>query len=270
MKAHTDIVPRPPMVEEGLPQSLEANELLTNKRLTKNRYQDLINIKRNRSESDSRNIKMFFFLGLSLSLLLVSTAINWKTYERGDLVDLGMIDTEFDDLIEVPVSEQPPPPPPAEKQPLVITEVSDEEIIEDIEINLDVEMTEETELEELNMDFTAEPPAEEVVEEVFTVVEQWPTPEGGMQAFYDYVANEMEYPAAARRLGIEGMVFVRFVVEKDGSITDVTIVRGIGAGCDEEALRVVKNAPSWNPGKQRGRAVRVLMTVPIRFVLKQR
>lgn len=272
MKAHTDIVPRPPMVDEGLPQSLEANELLSNKRLTKKRYQDLINIKRDRSNADRRNITMFFFLGLTISLLLVSTAINWKSYDQAELVDLGKLDADFDETIEVPLSEQPPPPPPVEKQPLVITEVSDEEIVEEIEVNLDVEMTEDTQLEDLNIDFTAEEPAaeEEVAEEIFTVVEQWPTPPGGMQSFYNYVASELEYPASARRLGVEGMVFVRFVVEKDGSITDVVAVKGIGAGCDEEAIRVVQNAPAWNPGKQRGRAVRVLMTVPIRFILKKR
>jgi len=258
-----------PEVEKSLPHSLEANEMLRSNRMTKKRYQDFLDIKRANSERDKANASLFFFIGLCLSLIMVTTAINWRTYERMDLVDLGSLDAEFDDLIEVPVSEQPPPPPPEQKQPTLITEVANEELIEEIEIQLDVEMTEETQVEEMNIDFTTEAPVEEKAEEIFTVVEQWPSPQGGMEAFYTFIGENIDYPIAARRMNIEGMVFVRFVVEKDGHITDVQVVKGIGAGCDEEAMRVVKAAPSWVPGKQRGRPVRVLMTVPIRFVLQQ-
>ena len=77
----------------------------------------------------------------------------------------------------------------------------------------------------------------------------------------------MEYPAQARRMGVEGKVFVQFVVDKDGSLTDVKAVKGIGAGCDEEAVEIVKSAPKWKPGKQRGKAVRVRMIIPITFRL---
>lgn len=255
--------------DKSLPDSLNANEMLKANKMTKSRYQDLLNIKRERSDKDQKNVKMFFFLGLSLSLLMVTTAINWKTYERPDLVDLGKLDEDFEDVMEVPISEQPPPPPPSEKSPTLIVEVSDDEIIEEIDIDLDVEMTEETQVEELNMDFTSEPVEEEKAAEIFTVVEQWPTPQGGMEAFYTYIAENIRYPAQARRLNVEGMVFVRFVVEKDGSITDINVVKGIGAGCDEEAVRVLRSAPAWKPGKQRGRPVRVLMTVPIRFILQK-
>jgi TonB family protein len=103
--------------------------------------------------------------------------------------------------------------------------------------------------------------------EVFTVVEDQPTPEGGMEAFYDYIQQNLKYPAQARRMGIEGRVFIQFVVDKDGSITDVKSVKGIGAGCDAEAVRIMQNAAAWNPGYQRGRAVRVRMVLPITFRL---
>lgn len=261
---HTDVS----TYDKSLPDSLHANEMLKANRLTKSRYQDLIDIKKERSERDHRNVKMFFFLGLTLSLLFVTTAINWKTYDKPEMVDLGKLDADFEDVMEVPISQQPPPPPPSQKNPTIIVETSDEEIIEEIELDLDVEMTEETQLQELNMDFTSEPVQEEKAEEIFTVVEQWPAPQGGMETFYRYIAENIRYPVQARRLNVEGMVFVRFVVEKDGSITDVTVVKGVGAGCDEEAVRVLKSAPPWTPGKQRGRPVRVLMTVPIRFVLQ--
>ena len=104
-------------------------------------------------------------------------------------------------------------------------------------------------------------------DEVFVVVEDQPTPEGGMEAFYSYVKDNLQYPAQARRMGIEGRVFIQFVVDKDGTITDVKAVKGIGAGCDEAAVAIMKNAAAWNPGLQRGRAVKVRMVLPITFRL---
>lgn len=107
------------------------------------------------------------------------------------------------------------------------------------------------------------------MDKVFQIVEQQAEPQGGIQAFYDYVANQLndKYPRQAQRMGIEGVVYVQFVIEKDGSLTDVQAVKGIGGGCDEVAVEVVKNAPKWTPGKQRGRAVRSQRVIPIRFVL---
>jgi TonB family protein len=105
--------------------------------------------------------------------------------------------------------------------------------------------------------------------ELFTVVEQQPEYEGGMEAFYKYVSSEMTYPLQARQRGIEGRVYVQFVVEKDGSLSDVKVIKGIGAGCDSEAVRVVQNASSFKPGTQRGRPVRVRMSMPIIFKLNE-
>jgi protein TonB len=90
---------------------------------------------------------------------------------------------------------------------------------------------------------------------------------GGIAAFYEYLKKNLNYPNQAKRMGIEGRVFVQFVVEKDGSLTDIHVVKGIGAGCDEEAVRVLKNSPKWKPGKQRGKAVRQKMIQNILFKL---
>jgi protein TonB len=106
---------------------------------------------------------------------------------------------------------------------------------------------------------------EEETEEIFVIVEEYPVPIGGMAAFYQYVNNNIKYPAQALSLGLQGRVFIQFVVGKDGSITDATLIRGIGGGCDEEAIRVVMAAPGWNPGKQRGKPVNVKMVLPITF-----
>jgi TonB family protein len=106
-----------------------------------------------------------------------------------------------------------------------------------------------------------------VVEIIYTVVEETASPVGGMPQFYKYIGSTMKYPASARRFGIEGKVFVQFIVENDGKITNVKVIKGIGGGCDEEAQRVMENAPNWNPGRQRGKPVRQRYTLPIQFSL---
>jgi len=257
------------LMDTGLPQSLHATEILKPQKINARDIQDLITIKKKKAFVDKEQGNLFFFLGLTLSLAFVIIAINWKSYDDASIIDLGQVTTQFEDLLEIPQSEQlpPPPPPPAVMTPQIL-EVANEAIIEDLKVNLDVEMTEDTKIQDLNIDFTAEPIEAEKVEEVFTIVENYPKPVGGMSAFYSYVGDEIVYPHTARRLGISGVVFIRFVVEKNGQITNVEVARGIGAGCDEEAVRVLKNAPAWEPGNQRGRPVRVFMTVPIRFILK--
>lgn len=203
-------------------------------------------------------------IGLVVSLAIVTLAFEWKSYDDNSLVDLGKVESDFEDVMEIPPTEQPPPPPPKIVQPEIIEVPDEEEIEEEIEIDLDVEITEDTQIEEMVFE---EAPEEEATDEIFMIVEDQPEPQGGMQAFYEYVSKNLKYPSQARRMGIEGKVFVQFVVNTDGSLTDVQAIKGIGAGCDEEAVRVIKSAPKWKPGKQRGRAVRVRMVLPITFKL---
>jgi protein TonB len=103
--------------------------------------------------------------------------------------------------------------------------------------------------------------------EPFTMVEQMPQFPGGQEALFAYIGKELKYPEQAVEEGIEGAVFITFVVEVDGSITGVKVLRGIGGGCNEEAVRVVSGMPKWTPGKQRGQAVRVKYNLPIRYKL---
>ena len=100
---------------------------------------------------------------------------------------------------------------------------------------------------------------------IFTAVEMEPTFPGGLDRFYQFLQYNIKYPAEAFKNKIQGKVFVGFVVEKDGSLTDVKVLRGIGSGCDEEAARVIKKSPKWRPGIQNGRPVRVQFVVPISF-----
>ncbi len=105
-------------------------------------------------------------------------------------------------------------------------------------------------------------------EEIITVVEEEPTFPGGEEAILIFLNKNIVYPEALKKKKIEGTVYVRFVVEKDGRLTHVTIAREIGGGSGEEAVRVVKLMPNWNPGKQRGKPTRCAYFLPVKFKLK--
>lgn len=103
--------------------------------------------------------------------------------------------------------------------------------------------------------------------EAFRVIEETPEFPGGDTALRSYLAKHIQYPEEAEKSGISGKVYVQFVVDKDGSITNVKVIKGIGAGCDEEARRVVRSMPEWDPGRQKGEPVRVRLIVPVNFLL---
>jgi protein TonB len=106
-----------------------------------------------------------------------------------------------------------------------------------------------------------------VDDEVFVVVEEQAEFPGGLDSMYAYIVKNLKYPEAAKEKGIEGRVFVSFIIEKDGSISNVKLLRGIGGGCDEASVEMVKNMPKWKPAKQRGKPVRCQFTLPIKFEL---
>jgi protein TonB len=220
--------------------------------------------KKTESADLTNKTRFFFNIGLFATMCLVVLAFEWKSYEGGGLVDLGSVSDDFEELLEIPPTEIPPPPPPKIQQPEIIEVPDEEEIEEEIEVDLDVEITEETVIADIIVD---EAPEEEVADEVFTIVEDAAMPPGGYSAFYKFIGDKMKYPSQARRMGIEGKVYVQFVVDKDGSITEVQAVKGIGAGCDEEAVRVLRSAPKWSPPKQRGKPVKQRIILPITFKL---
>ncbi len=221
-------------------------------------------VKKSEKADLTKKSSFFFSIGLTITMALVLMAFEWTDSEEGALDLVGKKTDAFEETMEVPPTEQPPPPAPVIQQPQVVEVPDEEEIKDDIKVNLDVEVTDETKVEEIVVQ--AEQPKEET-DEIFTVVEESATPKGGMQAFYKFVGEKIKYPAQARRMGIEGRVFVEFVINKDGSLSDVRAIKGIGAGCDEEAVRIVQSSPAWNPGKQRGKAVKQRYTLPIIFKL---
>lgn len=217
-------------------------------------------------KADLTNKSGFFFsIGLFVTLGIVLAVFENRTYDEGVNLGVQKSTDEMEEILEIPPTEQPPPPPPPVQIPQVVEVPDEEEIEEEIQVNLDVEVTENTKVEEIEI--KQEKEVEEDVNQIFTIVEEPAQPIGGMAAFYKYVGEKMKYPSQARRMGVEGRVFCKFTVNRDGSIQDVQVIRGIGAGCDEEAIRVIQSAPAWKPGKQRGKAVRSSFNLAIIFKL---
>lgn len=202
---------------------------------------------------------IFLKMGLVFSLGLVILAFSWTTYEK-QVKSLGEVVALDEFEIEPPQTKREPPPPPPPPPP-EIKVVEDEEIIEE-EIEIDIEVEEETEIE------MPEVIEEEQVdeEEIFTVVEEMPQFPGGETALLKYLAS-IPYPAIAKENDIEGSVFIRFVIDKSGNVTNVQIAKGTDKILNEAALKHVKKMPNWTPGKQRGKAVKVQYVVPIKFRL---
>jgi protein TonB len=219
-------------------------------------------------KADLENKKVIFRqIGVIIALAVMLFAFEYKSYDK-EIVDLGT--REVVDIPEeiIPITEQKvkPPPPPPPKQVVKINVVEDDVEVED-EIDIDVEADENTEIEEyIPIEVEEEESAEE--QQIFMVVESMPAFPGGEVELHRYLAENIKYPQMAKESGIQGRVFVTFVVEKNGSVTDVKVLRGIGGGCDEEAIRVVKNMPKWTPGKQRGKPVRVQFNLPVKFTLQ--
>lgn len=216
----------------------------------------------------------FFQIGLVFALAVVLIALEFRVYERS-ISSLGELQLEMEEEEMIPITQQevtPPPPPPP--QAVQIEIVEDDEEIEEVEIE-DTEVDEETVIEII------EEAEEEVVEEpqIFTIVEDMPTMPGcesspsaeKQQCTYlqvmKFLQANLKYPPMAKDAGIQGTVYIGFVVSESGKIDDVSVLRGIGGGCDEEAVRIVKKMPNWNPGKQRGKAVKVRYQIPIKFKL---
>lgn len=223
-----------------------------------------------RRKSEKANLEnkrtVFLEIGFVIALAVVFVAMEWKSYDKQeyDLVQRVVDDTP-EEIIPITEQKVKPPPPKPPPQVTLINVVEDDVEVED-EIEIDVDMDDDTEMEEYVP--IVEEEEELVEEEIFLVVEEMPSFPGGEQEMYRYIGKNIEYPRMAKESGISGRVFVTFVVEKNGAVTDVKILRGIGGGCDEEAIRVIKSMPTWKAGKQRGKPVRVQYRMPIKFTLQ--
>ncbi|EMR04549.1 energy transducer TonB [Cesiribacter andamanensis] len=225
--------------------------------------------KKNPKYDLSRKSTLFFNIGLVISLLMVVVAFEWKSYD--EVADLsGYVGDDDIEILDIPITEQPPPPPPQEvPKELEIIEVEDEEEVEDeppIQDMADIETESVIETPVI----VAPPVKKEVVQEIFDIVEEEAQPRGGMQAFYEFLGKNIDYPRQAVRLSIEGTAYVRFVIDEQGNVESAEVVEGreLGYGLDEEAIRVIK-LTKWTPGKQRGRAVKQRKILPVKFKLQK-
>ncbi len=211
---------------------------------------------------------LFLEIGLALTLLFVFAAFEWRV----DSAEATGLAEEQEQVVEeeiIPVTrteptKPPPPPPPAPKIADVLDIVDNEEDIED---ELEIEDSEADQDEEVEIQDVEEEEEEDDDNTIFVKVEHMPVFSGG--DLQPWLAKHTEYPAVAQENGITGRVYVSFVVNKKGKVENVKVVRSGGdSSLDKEAVRVVKSMPSWKPGKQRDKAVKVTYTVPINFQLQ--
>jgi protein TonB len=233
--------------------------------------------KKNQKADLSKNSSLYFVIGLSLILLISWQAIEWKTYDKS-LYGYEALDVEEDDDEEIPITEQlktpPPPPPPPPPAPEIIEVVEDEEeveetVIESTETNEDeiVEVVEviEEEFEDVDVPFA-------VIEDVpiFPGCEKVAKSERRncfQEQMNKHIRKNFRYPEIAQEMGIQGRVYVNFIISKDGSISNIRM-RGPDKNLEAEAQRIISKLPQMTPGKQRGRAVRVPFSIPITFRLQ--
>lgn len=179
-----------------------------------------------------------------------------------------------------PIDKTTPPPPPVIPPPPVQQTIkfTPPKVVKDEEAQEPPPTQEE--VKEIQVSTVTQEGSKDVIDlptdpvgdpdegKIFTVVEEMPTFPGGEEELFKYLQRNIKYPAIARENGISGRVYVTFVVDKDGKIKDAKILRGVGGGCDEEALRVVRNMPDWKSGRQNGRPVQVQYNLPVNFTLK--
>ena len=225
----------------------------------------------NKKKTRDANLDRFrvplLFLGLLFSSAIVLTAFEWKTYVESPTVatDLNWRELPPEPIFTAVAMKKPPPPPPAPK-PIVdeYLKVKDDKLIDIDFVMPDIKFKDEP----IPLEIAQK--KEDVTEEIFdgfrvSVLPEFP---GGDPARMDFLRQNIRYPIKEKRAGIQGTVWIEFVVGKDGKIEDAHVLHGIGEGCDEEALRVVNEMPKWTPGKQRGIPVRVRFQMPVTYSLK--
>ena len=216
-------------------------------------------IERKKPNADLRRFYgVLYQLGLIIALVIFIAAVRFefRSAPPEEIVLNEQEIVEMEEIIQTRQMETPPPPP----RPPVPVEVPNDEIIEDIDINIDADLALDGPL-----NLPPPPPPAEEEEDFFTVVENMPELIGGLAG----LQSSITYPEMARKAGIEGRVFLQFIVNERGEVENPRVIRGIGGGCDEEALKAIQKA-KFKPGLQRGRPVRVQYNLPVVFKLEKK
>ena len=208
-------------------------------------------------------------VGVILTLAVLFIGFEWSERDKKVTADSGIETVVFEEeIIPITEQEQPqqaPPPPEAPKAEEIIEVLDDDSKVEESTIQVSDDTSAAVEVK-----YTPVEVEEEEVDEqqIFTIVEEQPEFPGGMGACMKWLADNIKYPAVSQENGVQGRVTVRFVINADGSVQDVVVVRGVDPYLDKEAIRVVSKMPKWKPGKQRGKAVRCSFNLPVRFALR--
>ena len=227
-------------------------------------------VKKNDNVNLEKRKSIFFQLGLVIVLALCLIAFEWTSGTGKE----NMFDTGDEEIIEeemIPITEveeqQPETPPEVPKVTEIFEIVEDDVSIENEILFEDDEADFDDEIE--MYDFEVSDEEEEEEEEIFVVVEDMPTFRGGdVNKFREWVQKRVKYPQIAAENGIQGKVFIMFVVEPDGSVSNVSVMRGVDPALDNEAIKVVESSPKWVAGKQRGAPVRVRFSITVNFQLQ--
>ena len=207
-------------------------------------------------------------IGAILTLAILFIGFEWSERDKKVTTDTGIAEVEFEEeIIPITEQEQPqqaPPPPEAPKAEEVIEIMDNDSKVEESTIQASDDTQAAVEVK-----YTPVEVEEEEVDEqqIFTIVEEQPEFPGGMAECYKWISKNLNYPTISAENGVQGRVTVNFVVNADGSIVDVKVIRGVDPYLDKEAIRVVSKMPKWKPGKQRGKAVRCSFNLPVRFKL---
>lgn len=226
-------------------------------------------VKKTQKADLERNRGLFLQIGLVMVLSIVLVAFEWTTRPEKGNADKLVAETTFEvEEMQVTRREEQPKPEPEQQQVTEILNIVEDDVDIDDDFDFDVEADSRTEFQFTG--FVDEMEEEFAEEEVFYIVEDMPTFNGGDPAveFRKYIAQNLRYPEIAAENGISGRVIVQFAVNRTGRVVDAVVVAGVDPALDKEAIRVVMASPPWSPGKQRGKAVKVLFTFPINFVLQ--
>lgn len=222
---------------------------------------------RTKHEKLEKQRKTFFMIGVILALAVVFTAFEWRTYDVSYDLDLTNHGWDFfeEEDVDPTKHEKKELPKPIIKPIAAINEIDNDKDADEVELFF----PETDQMEEIP-EFIYTPPEEDVGADekvIFKIVEDMPEFPGGEKALFAYLVSKARFTQWAIETGVDGTVYVEFVVEKDGSVSNVRSLRLLGAGLDEVAVEAVKGMPRWTPGKQRKVPVRVTMVVPFNFKL---
>lgn len=211
---------------------------------------------------------LFVMMGLVMVLSLLYIGFEWTDKEITvyAATDTSLLAEEEIEVVQTAQELPPPPPPPAPEIVEILNVVEDNVEVASVEINTE---DDKNKVVAISAPVTSSAPIEEEEDQViFQVVEKMPSFPGGDAALFKFLGENVKYPVIAQENGVQGRVICQFVVNRDGSIVDIEVVRSVDRSLDAEAVRVIQSMPKWTPGKQRGKTVRVKYTLPVNFRLQ--